>query len=175
MENEMNVVENNIKKIKILIWIILILAGCNLFINVVNKIHSNNLKIPTNIAFEDVRQNDNDKVFEDFHAWPIQRQVMESNVIIRTKYENRNGNTKCIIDEIIKKSDSTKFYYNIGDIYPDLEFFYQKGSSNGDGQIAFFVGTPASMRYAVTYANSRLGSGTGITLDELRNLAKTTK
>ncbi|MBI1752046.1 MAG: hypothetical protein HY014_05040 [Acidobacteria bacterium] len=108
----------------------------------------------------------------DFHAFPISKQVESASLIMRTEYQKTDGRIKCIIVEILKQTPNTKFYYKIGDEYPELGRMRELDTEYEAGQIAFFVGSPASMRYATSYANGHLGGANGPSIEELRQIIK---
>lgn len=110
--------------------------------------------------------------FNDFHAWPISKQIDAASLIMRTEYQKVDGRTKCIIVEILKQAPNTKFYYKVGDEFPELGRMREIDKENEDGQIAFFVGSPASMRYATSYTEGHLGGIGRVSIDELRQMIK---
>lgn len=90
-----------------------------------------------------------------FHELDIEEQIKQSSVIALARYEkNKNGEMKTIITEILKKDSDTKFYYNIGDEYssfpPKTNTFY------GNGEVIFFIGSPATIKRSVSYYGDRI-------------------
>ncbi len=96
-----------------------------------------------------------------FHELSIDEQIDEASVIALTKHESSgDGKTKSVIAEILKKDPDTEFYYNVGDEYPPASFYPEENVRYGDGQVIFFVGSPAMMKVTMSFSRERI-SGLG--------------
>jgi len=60
---------------------------------------------------------------------------------------------------------------DLGDEYPELGDGFMSDSEGQVGQIAFFVGNPASLRFSTSYSKDHMGS-LGISIEELRDMIK---
>src|SRR4051812_34469841 len=47
--------------------------------------------------------------YNDFHDWPLARQIKAASVIALTKYEKDGDHYKCLIAEILKQQPNTEF------------------------------------------------------------------
>lgn len=98
--------------------------------------------------------------YDGFHDWPVEKQIEGASVIALTVWEKDETKLKCIIKEILKIEPETTFYYNLGQEYTSQSRYPKENTSYGDGEIIFFTGSPASMRYSTTYKDGRiLGMG----------------
>lgn len=94
-----------------------------------------------------------------FHELTLDEQIKNSSVIVLTKYEKiEDGKVKSIISDILKHEGGATFYYSVGDEYHDSSFYPRDDIHYGDGQVVFFVGSPASMRMSMSYNGDRIGS-----------------
>ena len=162
------------RKLTNLVRVLVVLVALNLVATIVLGLAPSLFVSRLNQQLSSHPISSSDDPLNDFHALPISRQIDAASLIMRTEYQKVDGRTKCIIMEILKQTPNTKFYYKVGDEYPEL------GGMRGReidpeyeaGQSAFFVGSPASMRYATSYAKGHLGGIGGISIDELRQMIK---
>jgi hypothetical protein len=103
-----------------------------------------------------------------FSEWPLDKQIERASVIAVAKWQRANGTLKCVISEILKKTPNTTFYYKVGDEYQPANHAVRDDISYGDGQIMFFIGSPATFRFSTTYANNRIGGMGDMPISELR-------
>ena len=174
-EPENSLTISSLRKLTRLVWILVVLLILNLLATIILGLSPSLFVQRLNNQLSNHAFPPSEDPMNDFHAWPFEKQVQASSLIIRTEYEKSDQRIKCIIKEIIKQNPGTKFYYKIGDEYTDLGRLPEKDTSYGDGQIAFFVGSPAEMRVAVPYSKGRLTSKGGMSLDDLRQLSKGAK
>ena len=92
-----------------------------------------------------------------FHELKIEEQIKKSSVIALAKFElSSDGKMKAIIKEFLKKEPDVKLYYNEGDEYASSSYYPTDKTSYGDGLVIFFVGSPATMRMAMSYEGDRI-------------------
>lgn len=165
--------EVSIKRLLVLVWVLVVLTGLNLIATLAMGI------TPSVFAQRLNRQIANQQPigvqqdpYENFHSWPLEKQLRTATLVLRMEYQKDGNRYKSIIREVIKQNADTKFYYKIGDEFPELSMMQEKDCVYGDGQIAFLVGSPAEMRYATSYSNNKLSALGGMPLDDLKQLAK---
>jgi hypothetical protein len=110
-----------------------------------------------------------------FHEMPPEEMVARASVILITSYQEDAQNYKAIVAEILKQDPNVTLYYAVGDEYPMLSFAKEKGTSCGDGQVVFMVGSPASMRSSYGFTNGRIGGLGEMPLTMLREMVKRKK
>lgn len=94
-----------------------------------------------------------------FYELSPEEQIERASVIARLEYEpGPDGSMQAIFREFLKKDESVTLHYELGDEYPPSSYYPEAGTTYGDGQIAFFVGSPAQMRYAMSYFGDRISS-----------------
>lgn len=119
--------------------------------------------------------------YNGFDEWPSERKVSEASAIIVTTVKGSGKDARDVITEVIKQAPGVEFHYKVGDTY-DMGWGSRVQNEadmpelGSRGQIVFFVGSPASMNYAVSYEpdTGRCSSMGGISLDQLRELARQT-
>ena len=164
----MDEAENNraLKKLALAVWLLCVLTVLNITIHVFeylsmgSKPFCDNNTIVTTDMWEDP--------YDDFFNWPIEKQIEEASVIALTIWETDAGNLKCIVKEFLKTDPEATFYYNVGEEYKPHSKYPKKDTNYGDGEVLFFVGSPASMRYSITYRDGRLTGMGGMPLELLR-------
>jgi len=93
-----------------------------------------------------------------FHELSDEDQIRNASVLVVIKYvPGSEGKTLAIIEEIHKKSQDTKIYFEIGDEYPNANF-YPEEASRGDGAVILFIGSPAEERRSSSIFNKRIGA-----------------
>jgi hypothetical protein len=110
--------------------------------------------------------------FNDFHAWPIEKQIQKASVIAVATYKNEDGKLKAVISSILKQAPNTHFYYKVGDEYAPESRYPRESATYGDGQVMFFTGSPAMMRYSVSYSAGRIGGLGDLPLDKFGDMVK---
>jgi hypothetical protein len=108
--------------------------------------------------------------FEQLHGLPPEEMVKRASVITISKYESDGDRGKCVLTEILKQSPGVRFYYKIGDEFRLCSFDPKEDTSYGEGQVTFFVGNPAEMRYATTFFGDRISGLADIPMADLRAL-----
>ena len=104
----------------------------------------------------------------DFYEGPLEKQVANASVIALTKFEQDGPRIKSIISEILKETPGTTFNYHVGDEYARGSRYVRENTTYGDGEVIFFTGSPAAMRYSSTYQNGRLLGLGDLPIDVLR-------
>ena len=113
--------------------------------------------------------------FNNFHDWPVEKQVQAASVIAIGKYQKSGDTLKCMISEILKQKPDAAFYYKIGDEFRPGSQVMRDNTTYGDGQIIFFAGSPASFRYSCGFTGDRIRGMGGMPLSELRELIRKSK
>jgi len=80
-----------------------------------------------------------------------------------------------VISEILMQDPNTTFYYGVGAEFPSGQVEVRENTGYGDGQVMFFIGSPASFRYSSSYKSGRCHGLGGITIENLRELIKARK
>jgi hypothetical protein len=108
--------------------------------------------------------------FEQLHGLPPEEMVKRATVITISKYEVDGARGKCVLTEILKQKPGVKFYYKIGDEFQRCSFDPKEDASYGDGQVTFFVGNPAEMRFAASFFGDRISGLADMPMADLRAL-----
>lgn len=106
--------------------------------------------------------------YEKLHDLPPEEMIKRASVIVLTRHEVDGDRGKCVLAEILKQSPGTRFYYKVGDEFQHCSFNPKESSSYGEGQVTFFAGNPAQMRYSTTYFGERISGLGDMPLGELR-------
>ena len=110
--------------------------------------------------------------YENFHDLPLDKQIAAASVIAIAKYQKEGEKLKCVISEILKQSPNTDFYFKVGDEYPSCSRYPKSNEMPVDGQLMFFVGSPAEFRYSTTFSGDRLIGLGEMPIDMLRRKIK---
>ncbi len=109
----------------------------------------------------------------DISDMSIDEKIENSSVIALARYEDGEGGIKkAVIREFLKKSEGTTVYYDVGDEYKDSSYHQKDGVTYGDGLIIFFFGSPAEMRYSISYSGERISGLADIPLEIFREKCK---
>jgi len=108
--------------------------------------------------------------FADFHEWPPERQIQSASVIALTIHRQENGRLTSIIAEILKQEPGVTFHYKVGDEWERGSRTIEANTSYGDGEIIFFTGSPAMMRYSATHFDGRVPGMGDLQLRTLREM-----
>jgi hypothetical protein len=92
----------------------------------------------------------------NFYDWPVDKQIQNSSVIALTAFKQDGQKLKSVIVEILKQQPGTAFPYQVGDEYARGTRYVRENTTYGDGELIFFTGSPATMRYSSTYSEGRL-------------------
>lgn len=104
----------------------------------------------------------------DLLAQPLDQKISGSSVILVTRFQPAEGRERAVITEILKKRPDIVFHYSVGDEYELLSHATGGGVSFGDGDVAFFAGSPPDLRGSYSYSRGRIAGLGDITLDQLR-------
>ncbi|MEM7708111.1 MAG: hypothetical protein AAF358_21340 [Pseudomonadota bacterium] len=95
----------------------------------------------------------------NFFDQTVEEQISSSTVIALTRYIDGPNGKISILDAILKRNPGTEFYYEVGDQFPNSEYFSDPIDSRfGDGQVVFMSGSPATMRAAMSYRGERISN-----------------
>ncbi len=120
----------------------------------------------------DVRQQpESEELERPFHNLPPEEMIKQASVILLTKYEAEGTKLKAVVTEVVKREPDTTLYYAVGDEYHHLSRWSGETEVYGEGNVVFFVGSPAQMRTAYSYSEDRIGGLGGMPLSVLRALA----
>ena len=106
--------------------------------------------------------------YPDFHAMPLEKQIEAASVIAIARYERVGERNKCVLSEILKQAPGTKFYFKLGDELRQCSHDVKPNETRGDGQLMFFVGSPADFRFSTSFYGDRLGGLGNMRVDLLR-------
>lgn len=102
---------------------------------------------------------------EKFGELPLDEMIANATVILRTEIrKNEQGRYQSVIKEILKQQDGVDFYYKVGDVYndhSDYNNYEERRITIPNGFIVFMTGSPATMRYSVSYSENERISGLG--------------
>jgi hypothetical protein len=104
----------------------------------------------------------------NFHDWPIDKQIQTASVIALARHRVEKDQVKTVIAEILKQTPGTTFYYKVGDEWRTHQPL-RPNTSYGEGQVMFFVGSPAEFRFSTSYHGGRIGGLGDMPLDVLRS------
>ena len=106
----------------------------------------------------------------DFHARKPEEQIKRATVILVTRIQKDQGEHKAVISEIVKRGPKIRFYYAVGDEYGEMSHLPASNCEGceGEGQVVFLLGNPATMAASYGYRDGRIDSFGGMfTLDDL--------
>jgi hypothetical protein len=111
----------------------------------------------------------------NFYDWPIEKQVQNASVIVLTTFKQDGQKLKSVVSEILKQQPGTTFNYQVGDEYARGSRYVRENTAYGDGEVIFFTGSPATMRYSSTYSGGRLLGMGDMPLQTLRKIIEEQK
>lgn len=110
---------------------------------------------------------------KQFNELTNEKKIKYASVILLTKHvKDAKGKAKSVISEIVKQKPGTELHYKVGEKFAPYGSMPMNEACTGDGEIVLMVGSPADMREASSYTGDRLDSMGGMTLADLRELAK---
>ncbi len=77
-----------------------------------------------------------------------------------------------VISEILKQAPNTAFYYKVGDEFRAGNQQIRENTDYGDGEILFFVGSPAEHCESIPYSGDRLRWMGEIPVSQLRQIIR---
>ena len=107
-------------------------------------------------------------VHPGFHEMPLSKKIELASVIAIAKYEPDGDRVKCVLSEILKQAPGTSFYFKLGDEIAQCSHYPKPNESRGDGQLMFFVGSPADFRFSTSFFGDRLGGLGNMPVELLR-------
>jgi hypothetical protein len=105
--------------------------------------------------------------YANFHEWPVEKQIQAASVIALAKHTVEKDQVKTVVAEILKQTPGTTFYYKIGDEWGTHQPL-RPNTSYGEGQVMFFVGSPAQFRFSTSYHRGRITGLGDMPLDLFR-------
>jgi hypothetical protein len=111
--------------------------------------------------------------YEGFHDWPIEKQVASASAIVLTKHSDDGERLTSTVSEILKLAPGTTLYYKVGDEYKNGSRYLEKNVSYGDGEIIFFTGSPAQMRFSTSHADGRCRGLGDMPIETLKEIIAT--
>ena len=103
--------------------------------------------------------------FAGFYEWPMEKKIKAASVVAVTIHKNEEGKIKSMISAIPKQSPGTTFAYHVRDEYVPAGRMPRENTFYGDGEVIFFTGSPARMRYSASYTGGRIGGFGDMPLD----------
>lgn len=86
-----------------------------------------------------------------------EEQISEASVIAIVKYEpGEDGRMKAIVSEIPKREPDVEFNLDLGDEYYSWSYYPEPNVHRGDAALVFFVGSPATMKFAMPIYDDRI-------------------
>ena len=166
-------IARSLKQLTIIGWLIVVFLAINLALSISAQLRMCRIfmsgaepggvsRSQSSVTFSDP--------YEGFYDWPIEKQIESSSVIAVGKFEKKDSRLKCVITEILKQKPGTTFYYKVGDEYMQGSRFMERDTEYGDGQIMFFVDSPASFRFSTSYSDDRIHGLGDMPIQELRKL-----
>jgi len=106
----------------------------------------------------------------NFHELSLDEQIAKSTVVLTTKFEKTDsGKYIQVVDEILKKKEGVELYYDVGDKWKTHRGSIYTEENRPLGFVVFMEGSPASMRYSVSYSEDRIGGLGDIPMSLLRD------
>jgi hypothetical protein len=165
--------DSAIRRLTLAIWILIVLVVINIGVSLFGALLPPAIakrltaSLPESFAPEFTAIQDN---YAGFSDWPLEKQIAEASVIAVAKYEKDGDRYKAVISEILKKGPDIKFYYKVGEEYAQGGYYPKEGTRYGDGQIIFYTGSPASMRYSCTFDGDRIAAFGDMPFETLRKM-----
>lgn len=149
----------SIRRLTIAVWVLVLTSLLNtvvvLFTNLSPFVFATRIAdaLPVMVSTGSHRMSDQ---YAGFSEWPLERKIKSASAIIVTTYKQEGPKLKSSVAEIIKQEPGTILNYKIGDEYPQGSRYPRDNANYGDGEVVFFVGSPASMRYSLSYSEGRI-------------------
>ncbi len=130
----------------------------------------------TSTSFSESSPSDPNEGYDaDFTARPMKDKVRLATAILVVEMKEIDGVHKAVVQEILKLQPGIRLYYKVGDDYDDLSHMPGEQCDSCTPQqriLVFMHGNPAEMRFSTTFEGDRIAGLGGMTLDELRKLAR---
>lgn len=168
----------SIRRLTVAVWVLVAASLLNtivvLFTNLSPYVFASRIAdaLPVTVASGSHRVLDQ---YEGFSEWPLERQIKSASAIVVTTYKQEGPKLKCIVTEILKKEPGTVLNYKVGDEYPPGSRYPKDNANYGDGQVVFFVGSPAAMRLSLSYWEGRIMGLGDMPLTMLKDMVTQTK
>jgi hypothetical protein len=165
----------SVKRLSLAVWILAMVVAANLIVSILALLSPALLTkrimatLPEHFASS---QSPSPEDYNSLHDWPVEKQIALASVIAVGKWRKSDSTLRCIISEILKQAPNTTFYYKVGDEFRPGNQRVKDDTSYGDGQIMFFVGSPASFRCAMSFSGDRIAGMGDMPISELRELIR---
>ena len=103
-----------------------------------------------------------------------EQKIRAASVIALARHERSGETLRCVITEVLKQAPGTAFYYRVGDEFPHGNRQIRDNTDYGDGQILFFVGSPAEHCQSVAFSGDRLRWMGDMPVTQLREIIRET-
>lgn len=103
---------------------------------------------------------------------PPEKKVRAASVIALARFEKSGTTLRCVITEILKHAPNATFSYRVGDEFRNGNVQIRDDTDHGDGEILFFVGSPAEHCASVAYSGDRLRSTREMPITQLRDMIR---
>jgi hypothetical protein len=114
-------------------------------------------------------------VDDELQRLPPEKKVEKASVIALTRWDRSDSTLKCIISEILKQAPNTAFHYRVGDEVRSQQQQIRDNTDYGEGEVLFFTGSPAQLRYAAAIHHERITTFGDMPVSTLRGLIGTAK
>lgn len=111
----------------------------------------------------------------DFHTLPVEDKIERASVILLTERRDQGDRHVHVVAEIVKRAPDIRLYYEVGEEFEALSHAMRPecdAECEGDGQVVFMTGNPASMRYSSSVRGERLSGFGDMPVAEFRRLAR---
>jgi hypothetical protein len=113
--------------------------------------------------------------YNDFHAWSLEKQIESASVIALAEHKVADGKVRTYITEIFRQQPDVTFNYKVGDEYASHAQPVRENTTYGDGEVMFFVGSPAGFIYSTTYSGDRILGMGDLPISTLRKMIQAQK
>jgi hypothetical protein len=160
----------SIKRLTLAVWALVVLVGINVafYFSAYLPFFNSSVPVATSEMRGSVPPPEVVREFKQLHGLPPEEMVKHSSVITISMHEVDGSRGKCVLREVLKHSPGVRFYYKVGDEFRHCSFDPKEERSYGEGQVTFFVGNPAEMRYATTFFGERISGLGDMPIGELR-------
>jgi hypothetical protein len=165
--------EISIRRLTVAVWVLAVLILINIAVSLMGALFPPVIAKRITASMPDSTTQSitsNEAELNGFHAWPLEKQINSASVIVLARYEKEGDRYKAIISEILKQSPNVKFFYKVGDELRQEGYSQRENTSYGDGQIIFFTGSPATMKYSCTFRGDRIAAFGDMPFEELRKM-----
>lgn len=103
---------------------------------------------------------------------PLEEQLEAASVVALSTWRKDGGDYRAVITEILKHREGTNFAYKVGDEVRRSRRNDRAGVDYGEGEVMFFMGSPAKLEYSIAYSEGRLRNDEGSEISALREILR---